>query len=74
MSMKSDEWIRYVTGQFVEYIETPKSARKQSKRAKEGWGSKWFGILPMSVELWSKNTRLRKLQWRRLKLKRNPRH
>ena len=76
MPMKSDEWLQYVTEQLIEYIESPRKARRKPKSARESWSSKWFGIVPMSLGIWSQNTRLRKISkmnWKRWKLKRNPR-
>ncbi|MBW7454685.1 YqzE family protein [Paenibacillus sepulcri] len=52
----SDEWVKYVTEQFVQYVETSKDERKQSrqtaKASREPWLTKWFGIAPLGVALW----------------------
>ncbi|MHA0857824.1 YqzE family protein [Paenibacillus sp. CMAA1364] len=46
--------VKYITEQVVTYIETPKEERKIKQ--KEPWSMKWFGMIPIGVTLWGKNT------------------
>ncbi|AMA72474.1 MULTISPECIES: YqzE family protein [Aneurinibacillus] len=44
--MSSQEYVRYLTKRFVEYLETPKEQRV--KKPKEAWMYRWFGVLPLA--------------------------
>ncbi|NIK68329.1 YqzE family protein [Paenibacillus sp. BK033] len=48
--------IKYMTVEFVNYIETPRDERKAAKAtakaAREHWLSRWFGWGGASVLLW----------------------
>jgi len=52
------EYLQYITEQFVDYIETPASTRKNAKKAakalKEPWLLRWFGAGGASILLWLK--------------------
>ncbi|MBD2870212.1 YqzE family protein [Paenibacillus arenilitoris] len=54
--IKGDEYVKFVTEQFVQYIETPKAERKQTRTSaraqREPWLTRWFGWGPMSLMLW----------------------
>ncbi|WP_082129882.1 YqzE family protein [Aneurinibacillus tyrosinisolvens] len=47
--MSSQEYVRYLTQQFVRYIETPKE--KRVKKQKEAWSYRWFGVLPLGLSI-----------------------
>lgn len=53
--MKSEDWIKYVTKEFVQYVDTPKDERmkkKQEKKESQGtWGEHWFGAVPMAISM-----------------------
>ncbi|WP_138751980.1 YqzE family protein [Paenibacillus sinopodophylli] len=53
---KGDEYVKYITEQFVNYIETPREERKQTrmsaKARREPWLTRWFGLGPMSILIW----------------------
>lgn len=49
--MSFQEYLKYLTRLFVQYVETPKEERKQYKRPRESWSSRWFGAIPMSIRL-----------------------
>lgn len=49
--MSFQEYLKYLTRLFVQYVETPKEERKQNKRPRESWSSRWFGAIPMSIRL-----------------------
>lgn len=49
--MSFQEYLKYLTRLFVQYVETPKEERKQNKRPREAWSSRWFGAIPMSIRL-----------------------
>ncbi|QYR23550.1 YqzE family protein [Paenibacillus sp. sptzw28] len=56
MAEKGDEWVKYMTERFVNFMEMPQEVRKQkretAKAAKEPWLTRWFGIAPFGVALW----------------------
>ncbi|ULL19699.1 YqzE family protein [Paenibacillus sp. H1-7] len=53
---KADELVKYVTEQFVIYMETPREVRKQTKasirQSREQWQYRWFGMLPIAARMW----------------------
>ncbi|MFD2613205.1 YqzE family protein [Paenibacillus gansuensis] len=60
---KGEDLIKYITQQVVTYMETPKEIRRQSRQeaVKEPWSTRWFGMIPMSLEmLFQKNRRSKK--------------
>jgi hypothetical protein len=50
-AMSFQDYLKYLTKLFVEYMETPKEERRQRKLPKESWSSLWFGSIPMSIKL-----------------------
>lgn len=56
--MTFKDWITYVIGKMVWFMETPKKDRKAIKSAKrEPWTYRWFGMIPMSVKIAAKRVR-----------------
>jgi YqzE-like protein len=53
--MKTNDYVKYMTQQFVTYIDSPKEERKQKremkKSEKEAFVNRWFGVLPLGVSL-----------------------
>lgn len=50
--MSSNELIRFLTEEFVGYLDTPRDERikrRQEKRQRETWQHRWFGDLGLSV-------------------------
>ncbi|MFF0826972.1 YqzE family protein [Brevibacillus sp. NPDC003359] len=53
--MSFQEYLKYLTKQFVQYMDTPKDERRLRKTPRESWASRWFGAIPMSIRLlWRK--------------------
>ncbi|WLR43916.1 YqzE family protein [Bacillus carboniphilus] len=55
--MSTNDYIKFVTEQFVKYMDKPKSVRKKDRkkrRKSEPLLTKWFGIIPFSIELFVK--------------------
>lgn len=52
---KGNDLIRYITEQVVEHMEKPKEERKSTRKRKEPWQTKWFGMLPLGVSMWAKD-------------------
>lgn len=48
--MKSNDIVKYVTQEFVRYMDTPKDERKK-KKPKENWSSRYFGMIPMALRM-----------------------
>lgn len=47
--MSSNDIVKYLTQEFVKFIDTPKNERK--KKPKEQWSSRWFGMIPMAIRM-----------------------
>ncbi|TRY27974.1 YqzE family protein [Brevibacillus sp. LEMMJ03] len=53
--MSFQEYLKYLTRLFVQYVETPKEERRRQKHPREAWSTRWFGAIPMSIKLfWRK--------------------
>ncbi|MGK5509009.1 MULTISPECIES: YqzE family protein [Brevibacillus] len=53
--MSFQEYLKYLTKLFVQYMDTPKDERRLRKAPRESWSSRWFGAIPMSIRLlWRK--------------------
>lgn len=50
MFMKTNDYVKYITKEFVQYIDQPKDERKRLKREKKDRRAdflyRWFGIVP----------------------------
>lgn len=61
---KGDELIKYMTEQFVKYMETPKEVRRQVKASqrevREHWQYRWFGMVPLAISMWLQSLRKKK--------------
>lgn len=53
--MSSNDIVKYLTQEFVKYIDTPKSERK--RKPKELWSFRLFGMIPMSLWMFSQKMR-----------------
>ncbi|MEF2965412.1 YqzE family protein [Paenibacillus sp. M1] len=51
-TIKGDELVKYITERVVDYVETPREARRERSKGKEPWSSRWFGLIPISLSLW----------------------
>lgn len=53
--MKTNDYVKFMTQQFVSYIDSPAEEKKQRKQEKkeekELFTSKWFGILPLALKM-----------------------
>ncbi|QHT61948.1 YqzE family protein [Paenibacillus lycopersici] len=53
---KPEEYIKFMTGKMVDYIEMPteqrKEKRKKAKAAKEPWLTRWFGLGGFAIAQW----------------------
>ncbi|MBP2001253.1 hypothetical protein J2Z69_002296 [Paenibacillus shirakamiensis] len=51
-----EEIVMLITEKVVHYVETPKAERirehEKEKQTKEPWSRKWFGMIPLGIELW----------------------
>lgn len=47
--MSSQDLVKFLTQEFVKYVETPKTQRH--KKSNEAWSSRWFGMIPMSIKM-----------------------
>ncbi|MBU8571462.1 YqzE family protein [Bacillus subtilis] len=56
--MKTNDYVKYMTQQFVKYIDTPRDERKERKEVRKETKTpvfqQWFGILPYGFRLWLK--------------------
>ncbi|WP_028399183.1 YqzE family protein [Ectobacillus panaciterrae] len=53
--MSTNDYVKFVTQQFVTYMDSPKQDRKQKRQQRrserEPFLSRWFGVLPLSIAL-----------------------
>jgi len=53
--MSTNDYVKFMTQQFVSYLDQPKDVRKQTKQQRklerEPLGSQMFGVLPLAVSL-----------------------
>ena len=61
--MSTNDYVRFVTQQFVSYMDAPKEDRKQKKEQrraeKEPFMNKWFGVMPLSAALFYRNVKVK---------------
>ncbi|MBB5173101.1 YqzE family protein [Texcoconibacillus texcoconensis] len=62
--MKTNDYVKYLTEQVVQYVDQPVDERRETKRAKREAKLprkyQWFGLLPFALELSWKNRKSRK--------------
>ncbi|WP_449536957.1 YqzE family protein [Ferdinandcohnia sp. Marseille-Q9671] len=53
--MSTNDYVKFVTQQFVKFIDQPKEVRKATKQQRKEelppLTNRWFGILPLAVTL-----------------------
>ncbi len=51
--MKTNDYVKYVTQQFVSYVDTPseqrKAEREERKASKLPFAYRWFGLIPFAL-------------------------
>ncbi|MGM7701953.1 YqzE family protein [Pseudalkalibacillus sp. Hm43] len=56
--MSLNDLIKYLTQQFVKYVDQPKEDRKKTKEGrkeeKAPLSVKWFGLVPMAISMFIK--------------------
>ena len=56
-----DKLVRYITQQVVNFLDTPRTTRLESRRRnrtnRERWAYRWFGMIPFALGFWYKNVR-----------------
>lgn len=56
--MKSDEYVKFLTEQFVRYMETPRAERRENrlrqKAARPPMRNQLFGQIPDAIESYAK--------------------
>ncbi|UCZ54578.1 YqzE family protein [Bacillus shivajii] len=59
--MKTNDYVKFMTQQFVSYVDQPKEERlakkQQKKELKEPRSYRWFGLIPMSLSVTAKKLR-----------------
>ncbi|MET3289835.1 YqzE family protein [Brevibacillus fluminis] len=49
--MSFQEYLKYLTKLFVQYVETPQAERRKPAVVRETWSSRWFGVIPMAIKM-----------------------
>ncbi|MFC4320741.1 YqzE family protein [Litchfieldia salsa] len=53
--MSTNDYVKYMTQQFVSYLDQPRQLRKETKLKKKTerapFTSHWFGVLPIAFSL-----------------------
>lgn len=51
--MKTNDYVKYVTQQFVSYVDTPKEKRKAEREERKAnklpFAYRWFGLIPFAL-------------------------
>jgi len=54
--LKPSEWLKWITEQFVLYLDTPRDIRRerrrQRRRMQPPWSVRWFGLVPLGLSMW----------------------
>ncbi|WP_096153437.1 MULTISPECIES: YqzE family protein [Bacillus] len=62
--MKTNDYVKYVTEQLVNYMDKPKEVRKelktQRKLERDPMVNQLFGVIPLSIMLFVKNRKNKK--------------
>ena len=49
--MSTNAYLKFLTEEFVKYLNSPKENRKEKKVAeKDAYLNRWFGVLPFSLK------------------------
>ncbi|XBP66246.1 YqzE family protein [Bacillus velezensis] len=63
--MKTNDYVKYMTEQFVKYFDTPKQERRERKEVRKEKkvpaSQHWFGILPYSFKLWMQPEKIKRI-------------
>lgn len=55
IKMSTNDYVKFITQQFVSYIDQPKEQRKETKLQRKSerapLSSHWFGIVPLAFSL-----------------------
>ncbi|TYR82429.1 YqzE family protein [Priestia megaterium] len=61
--MKTNDYVKYVTQQLVQYMDQPKEQRRtqriKKKEARSSFSNRWFGMIPLSFMMWYRKTKKR---------------
>ncbi|MGN1400704.1 MAG: YqzE family protein [Bacillus sp. (in: firmicutes)] len=53
--MKSNDFVKFLTKEFVSYVDQPKAERKhQRQRPKRDLKNEFFGLVPLSISIMMK--------------------
>ncbi|MGN1387137.1 MAG: YqzE family protein [Bacillus sp. (in: firmicutes)] len=60
--MKTNDYIKFLTQEFVTYVDQPKDQRKKKKQSRNKqekpiYTSRWFGLIPFALLLAFKKKR-----------------
>ncbi len=56
ISIKGNDYVKFMTQQVVSYMDLPKDERKQRKMEQKAQrhsptiGNRWFGVLPVAIK------------------------
>lgn len=53
--MSFQDFVGFLTKEFVQYVDTPKDERvkkkQEKKKQQENWSQQWFGTLPTAISM-----------------------
>jgi len=60
--MKTNDYVKFLTQEFVTYVDQPKDERKKKRHAKthtkkSKYTSRWFGLIPFALLMTFKRKR-----------------
>lgn len=60
--MSFKDWVAYLLQRLVRYMETPRTERREARKAERlSWSVRWFGLIPFSMKMYVDSRRSR---WR----------
>lgn len=61
--MSSQDYIKYLVQQAVQYMDTPKDQRRERRRERRdnrlSWSQQWFGMVPFGIKMFAMDQRSR---------------
>lgn len=57
MQMSTNNYLKFITEEFVKYFNNPKEIRKKRREEKQEqtfYSNRWFGVIPFSFKMFLK--------------------
>ncbi|MDY0408427.1 YqzE family protein [Virgibacillus soli] len=54
--MSGNDYVKFITEEFVSYFNKPREKRKKVKSVSMAYTNRWFGVLPLAIKTYVKKT------------------